>query len=125
MEKFFVSSDFLKNLIEGSYEDKIIKLNILIQKNKLKFVEDNNILIKPIATFEDYVIVCSSDGRFWKVRVMQEKDDYKMGDIEKLDVPLLSSEEVLNNYIDNIVNNIIEGKSVEFDTDILKIILGC
>lgn len=107
--EILVSSRAIQNVVDGSYESVIEK----VEKQATEQYGGFHL----IATFSNHVILANKRGSFIRCEYMVENDGtVKFGQREDVDVPVLrpkSTKDFASEIIDEAVDNLIEGKVSE------------
>jgi hypothetical protein len=118
LDNLFVPSEELERIIDSSYEVIIGRLEEKINESKDLFGNGDGEFVEIVATFPNYVVVITPEGKFLKTWYKIENDRILFGRIEDMKIPIVRKEDVKNyvsrktvESLDNFVRNSNNGDS--------------
>ena len=84
-----VPVDVVRQLANGSFEHLSVRIDEAVERSRGMFVGEDDAQVARIATFPQYVVVGSSDGRYFRAPYEDVGGDIKILLPEQIDVPLV------------------------------------
>lgn len=103
-------------LVEGSFDVLSARLEEAIENSRAFFTDKEEVEVGRVATFEDHVIVGTSDGCYFKASFTEKDGDISLLLPERLDVPIVEAKNALayvNNFALGAVDALIRGDLTE------------
>jgi len=117
MQGIIVESKVLHGLQVGSYEELLTNLDEAISDEKSQAMLGASAVL--FATYPKHVIVINEEGKFFSVDYENKDGIVKIGAAKKIDVAVLSEDDVISRAVDNFA----DGKSLK--DSLRKLVEGC
>jgi hypothetical protein len=86
-----IPANVVQEMLQGSHEQLAARVDYLVAENREIFVGDSDERVSRLATFNDHVLVATSSGKCFDVKLQLEDGDIRLGELSPLDVPVISS----------------------------------
>ena len=119
-----VPTSAIRELARGSFEHLTLELDDAIAEHASLFAGGTDAEVARIATFNDRVVVGTSDGRVLSASYKREENGITFGLPESVDVPVVdgsNAQEYVNRFMMDVVNSILSGTPEEKKESVLAL----
>lgn len=108
-DKPFIRTDVLETLMRGSMEDKIDRVSKVVGENRSKYLrtEGSDVDVKPVATFDNHVIVATDEGKLFRSEYSEGEAGMSLGNFEEIEMPGMDHEQ-LKDYKSEMLDRIVD-----------------
>lgn len=86
-----IPASIIQEMLQGSHEQLAAQVDYLVAENREMFVGDSDERVSRLATFNDRVLVATSSGKCFEVKLQSEDGEISFGEPSPLEVPVISS----------------------------------